>query len=62
MGDKEKTIYDLKLHETFHLLQYTVTRVAGGWLYCREEPQVNIAIPVFVPFNDEFQLEKSKFE
>lgn len=45
-------LINMKLHEQKEILgrQYVITRVPGGWIYCRQEPQVNIAHPVFVPF------------
>lgn len=35
---KEKTIWDLKLHESLHIADYKywVTRVPGGWLYKKD--------------------------
>ena len=43
----------MKLHESREINngEYIVTRVLGGWIYCRQEPQANIANPVFVPFS-----------
>jgi len=54
--EKNKDIYDLKPHEstTIDNGAFVVTRVPGGWIYTREEPQVNIANPVFVPYSKEF--------
>ena len=61
----QKTIYELELHETlFNNMRYglrnDITRVAGGWIY---QPIVRLSsgndmylTPVFVPFNNEFQL------
>lgn len=52
----EKNIYNLGLHELIEVPKFgCVIRVPGGWIYTRQEPQVNIANPVFIPFNDEFQ-------
>lgn len=44
----------MKLHEQIVILngQFVVTRVPGGWIYDIQEPTVNIANPVFVPFKD----------
>lgn len=39
----------IKLHETTITGGFKITKVPGGYIYCREEPQVNIANPVFVP-------------
>ena len=48
----EKTIYNLKLHERLDFPKegFAVMRVPGGWIYTRQEPQANIANPVFVPY------------
>lgn len=68
----EKSIYDLKLHETItvgiaYQLDARVTRVAGGWIYQYMQSET-VAIrkdeikerfsPVFVPFSEEFILKK----
>ena len=29
----EKTIYELKFHESLQLEDFEITRVAGGWVY-----------------------------
>lgn len=44
---------NMKLHEQLEVCNgaYLITRVIGGWIYCRQEPSVNIANPVFVPFS-----------
>lgn len=65
--EKEKTIYNLKLHETLVIEEevtnglgiksfkgYEITRVAGGWVYAFEFPGFREAPIVFVPFNNEF--------
>ena len=41
----------MKIHEQKKILngQYVITRVIGGWIYERQEPQVNISQIVFVP-------------
>lgn len=52
---REKTIYDLKLHETVALPEYlglTIMRVAGGWIYAAGKTTV------FIPYSDEFNLEE----
>lgn len=54
----EKTIYQLKLHETLKLPggDY-VTRVPGGWIYdipCGGSDEMGYR-PIFVPFDNEFQ-------
>jgi len=56
---EEKTIYDLKLHETLWIsgADLTVIKVAGGWIYQeydteRDQP---IGVGTFVPFNNEYQ-------
>ena len=41
---------DMKLHETAMIGNYEVTRVPGGWIYCRYQ---NL-MPVFVPISFEF--------
>ena len=49
----EKTIYDLKLHETLDLSEdISVFRVPGGWIY--QSPLKTI----FVPYDNEFDLLK----
>jgi len=65
--EKEKTIYDLKLHETLFIEEklpiqpmqnepaikkYEVTRVAGGWVYAFEYPGWRQSQIVFVPFDN----------
>src|SRR5690554_5222964 len=52
---KEKTIYDLKLHEEyfFHNLLF-VLRVPGGWIYNHTDNN-KVLSSTFVPFNNEFQ-------
>lgn len=47
---EEKTIYDLKLHESIKVRgRLWVSRVPGGWLY-----EYLGSTSVFVPYNDEF--------
>ncbi len=48
----EKTVFNLEINEEIRIAGYRITRVPGGWIYCREECVVNIANPVFVPFSD----------
>ena len=45
-------LLNMKLHETIEIFngKFVITRVPGGWIYDRQEPTVNIANPVFVPF------------
>jgi len=49
----KQKLLNMKLHDTVVINNgfYVITRVLGGWIYCRQEPTVNIANPVFVPFN-----------
>lgn len=50
---KERTIYDLDLHDFLIVRNtYFVLRVPGGWLYDSDFGAESRA--VFVPFNDEF--------
>ena len=57
MKNKEKTIYNLKLHEGILIDPHIyITRVPGGWLYDVGEEE-NIFV-VFVPFDDEFMKTK----
>ena len=64
--ENNKTIYNLKLHETFSPYKgLDIMRVAGGWLYTMseyrrvsmagDEKRDHISNVVFVPFNNEFQ-------
>jgi hypothetical protein len=54
-------IYKMKLHERITLFddkyKLLITRVAGGWIYERQEPSVNLLHQVFVPFNNEFIMD-----
>jgi len=58
MAKKEKSIYELKLHEEiWNKGNIGIKRVPGGWLYMFLEPSTDIIITsTFVPFNNEFQL------
>ena len=54
----EKTIYDLKLHESIEI-HYGVDamRVPGGWIYNRWDiEQDEFKAGIFVPYNNEFQV------
>lgn len=44
---KDKDIWELKLHETITLNNFSVTRVPGGWIYIS---RLTSAVGVFVPF------------
>lgn len=72
---EEKTIYNLKLHETLEvskevellidggvttksIKKFDVTRVPGGWVYAFDYPGWRQSQTVFVPFNNDFQLNK----
>lgn len=59
----EKTIYDLEFHETIEIksgyISYTVTRVAGGWIYNYIRLDRNQITMVFVPFDNQFQKVKN---
>ena len=64
VDEKEKTIYDLELHETMTITKevepaftgasntkrFEITRVPGGWVYSFEFPQFRESPVVFVPF------------
>ena len=54
----EKTIYDLKLHETLELDDdITIIRVPGGWIYTYYSDYYNqhkTSSMVFVPYSLEF--------
>jgi hypothetical protein len=55
--ENTKTIYELELHEILPTLNWSITRVPGGWIY---RPQGNLLAGTFVPFNDEFRHIKPK--
>ena len=57
---KEKTIYDLKLHEGIVIDPYIyIARVHGGWLYDMGEGGNNgDRSVIFVPFDNEFMETK----
>ncbi|HEA46434.1 MAG TPA: hypothetical protein ENH99_01495 [Candidatus Pacearchaeota archaeon] len=66
--EKEKTIYNLELHETLILLidekdpatekeiekRIEITRVPGGWVYAFDYPFFRQTSVVFVPFNNQY--------
>lgn len=52
----KKSIYDLELHEETSFPGCNIMRVPGGWLYSSwDYDKEHFMIPVFVPFNNEFQ-------
>lgn len=60
MTEKEKTIYDLELHEILVIQtnigsKIEITKIPGGWIYSFEYPGYRQCMIVFVPFNNEFQ-------
>jgi len=54
----EKTIYDLKLHESIYVCEkpsILVVRVPGGWIYNIQYPiEEGHDTSVFIPYDDEF--------
>lgn len=48
----ETALVNMKIHEQKTILdgRFVITRVPGGWIYDRQEPQADISNPVFVPF------------
>jgi hypothetical protein len=55
--ETSKTIYSIGLHETITISEgFLVTRVAGGWIYEIQKPQVNVLEIIFIPFNNEFMI------
>lgn len=50
---KEKTIYDLELHEILNIGVAIVLRVPGGWIYTQFKEGVTES--TFVPYNEEFK-------
>lgn len=59
----EKTIYNLKLHQTIYLDtngNSSVFRVSGGWIYYFQFPGMNQVNSVFIPFNNEFMEDEPK--
>lgn len=60
---KEKSIYDLKLHEETGISNYFyATRVPGGWIYSSYNGSSDMQFQVFVPFNNEFQNQNEIFK
>ena len=69
VNKKEKTIYELDLHETLtveekvtplfdgatDIKKYEVTRVPGGWVYSFEYPGFRQSPIVFVPYHSDFK-------
>jgi len=61
---KQKTIYDLKLHESIivkvtgqgYPTSWQVTRVPGGWFYQDDNPNRTTVSEFFVAYNNEFQI------
>lgn len=56
---KEKTIYELGLHETLKVANSVggtieVTRCPGGWVFAFEYPGWRQSQIVFIPYNAEF--------
>ena len=49
----------MELHETIEVLSndvsYIITRVPGGWIYRMRTYTPYPSIPVFIPFDNEFQ-------
>jgi len=58
MTDKNKSIYDLKLHETLEISGefIKVIKVVGGWLYIYWNTEPNHI--AFVPYHEEFKDKK----
>lgn len=48
---EEIDIYSMSLHETIHIGEVQIIRVAGGWIY-----NFRKGSEVFVPFSDEFNI------
>jgi len=46
-----RSIYEMGLHEIVNTEFYSITRVAGGWIYSCIAHKTS----VFVPWNNEFQ-------
>ena len=61
---KQKTIYDLKLHESIivkvtgqgYPTNWQVTRVPGGWFYRDDNPNRTTVSEFFVAYHNEFQI------
>ena len=59
--EKEKTIYDLKLFESYYYsidtyknIWLNIRRVPGGWIFETRYQSDQILSSVFVPYNSEF--------
>lgn len=52
---KEKTIYELELHESTGGDNYRITRVPGGWVYQIQSWEELSMAMTFVPYNNEFE-------
>lgn len=57
--EKEKTIYELGLHESLAMKSslggvIEITRVPGGWVYTFEYVGFRQSPIVFIPFHNEF--------
>ena len=51
----EKTIYNIKLHESISIDTVIILRVPGGWIYDEYDDNKDITTTsTFVPYNDEF--------
>ena len=44
-------LLNMKIHECYNCKHTLIIRVMGGWIYERQEPQVNIVSQVFIPFS-----------
>lgn len=60
MAEKEKTIYELGLHETLKIVNtlggnIEITRVPLGWVYAFDYPGFRQSPIVFVPYSEEFK-------
>ena len=55
---KEKTVYNLKLHEGINLpFGIFVMRVPGGWIYdCWDHEKDSFKQGTFIPYNNEFYI------
>ena len=61
--EKEKTIYELDLHEMIKVHtekegSMEITRVPGGWVYAFDYPGIRQSPIIFVPFDKEFLPKK----
>tara|TARA_R110000744_G_scaffold367565_1_gene477104 strand:- start:84 stop:263 length:180 start_codon:yes stop_codon:yes gene_type:complete len=44
-------LLNMKIHQCYNCKHTLIKRVLGGWIYERQEPQVNIVSQVFIPFS-----------